>query len=490
MLGFFPEFYPDELVYSLLARYYVRTGYMVYRSISEELFEKNTIFAEIEFIQKLKPEVIEIITKNTTMEDLVMNHTMFPYYGRFISKERKDRAFQSLINMEGNYQYLLPISKNKKGIKKYLRYCPICSAIDRNEKGETYWHRIHQMTGVNVCPIHGCLLCDSDIEINKQSSSSLICAEEIVPVNTKAYYPENQIEYEVAKYVLGVFHSKMDMESVISTGQFLHSKMEYTKYVSPRGQQRKIKVLMNDLNDCYKELEENSFKDLHKLRSIFQNKRHNTYEICLLCFFLQVSVDDIERITLPEKTQVQEFDERVKELHSKGLNYREIATLLNAPYDVVKPVGENVYGKYKCKKNIRKQEYVVRKKNWSKEDDETLPRVYEIIKRLQGDDFNRPRKITVYSVSKELGISREHIRNNLSKCRAVIEQYMEFQERYWAREVVWATKKIKRENDELSWSRLANSTNTRKQNLISCIPYLKEFCEEELEKQIVEVIQR
>ena len=30
MIGFMPDFYPDELVYSLLARYYQRSGYLAY----------------------------------------------------------------------------------------------------------------------------------------------------------------------------------------------------------------------------------------------------------------------------------------------------------------------------------------------------------------------------------------------------------------------------------------------------------------------------
>ena len=41
MIGFFPEFYEDELLYSLLARYYIRSGYLNYVYAAEDLFQKN-----------------------------------------------------------------------------------------------------------------------------------------------------------------------------------------------------------------------------------------------------------------------------------------------------------------------------------------------------------------------------------------------------------------------------------------------------------------
>ena len=37
MLGFLPEIYPDELLYSLMARYENRSGYMLYQTLAEEL---------------------------------------------------------------------------------------------------------------------------------------------------------------------------------------------------------------------------------------------------------------------------------------------------------------------------------------------------------------------------------------------------------------------------------------------------------------------
>ena len=490
MIGFFPSLYPDELVYSVLARYYVRTGYGVYRSVSEELFEDNDVFAEIEFVHKLRKDVLAVLTKDMSMEELILSHTMFPYYGRFIPKERRDKAFRALLGMEGNYQILLPTRKNRNEAKRCLRWCPECVHVDRSIYGETYWHRMHQMEGVNVCPVHGCRLHESDVEISRKSNSSLITAEEMVSDGGEVCYSESALEVELARYVRDVFQSQMDFQSNVTVGRYLHSRLAYTKYVSPRGQQRRIQLLTEDFANHYKGLPALDFKEKHMLEGIFKGKRHRMLEICMLGKFLNVSADEFAHMELPEKKQEQEFDERVRALHAQGLNYREIAAMLNAPYDVVKPVGANAYGKYKLKKSRRKQEYVDRKRDWTKDDEEMLPVVRATIKQLKGNELERPRKITVYSVSKQLGISREHIRHNLPKCKAEIEKYKESQERYWAREVVWAMKKIARDKAEPSWSRLAALTNTRKKNLMDCIPYLQEFADDEMTQQIVALIRR
>ena len=74
MISFFPDFYPDELVYSLLSRYYVKTGYTSYIFAAEDLYEKKTVKPDIEFINQLKTDVLEVITKNISMETINFNH--------------------------------------------------------------------------------------------------------------------------------------------------------------------------------------------------------------------------------------------------------------------------------------------------------------------------------------------------------------------------------------------------------------------------------
>ena len=100
--GFFPSFYPDELVYSLFARYHIRSGNMYFRETSSELFGKVLINLETEFIDTLTPQAKNAITRTESMESVIFNHTMFNQYARFLTPERRKQAFDSFRNMSGN----------------------------------------------------------------------------------------------------------------------------------------------------------------------------------------------------------------------------------------------------------------------------------------------------------------------------------------------------------------------------------------------------
>ena len=155
MISYFPTAYPDELLYSQLARYYAKSGYMAYTYVAEELYVSKIVRPDMEFVNVFTPDALRMITRDSPMEDVVMQHTMFPYYGRFLPLERRQRAFQALVSMQGNYHNLLPIPTRKSSSDRCLRYCPMCADQDRQEHGETYWHRTHQIIGLVACPLQG-----------------------------------------------------------------------------------------------------------------------------------------------------------------------------------------------------------------------------------------------------------------------------------------------------------------------------------------------
>lgn len=67
MIGFFPTLYPDELLYSLLARYYAYSGYTAYTYAADILFENKSVKPSIEFISKLSPEVTELLSRQASL---------------------------------------------------------------------------------------------------------------------------------------------------------------------------------------------------------------------------------------------------------------------------------------------------------------------------------------------------------------------------------------------------------------------------------------
>lgn len=487
MIAYFPTAYDDELLYSQLARFYTASGYMAYTYAAEELFLSKIVRPDIEFVNAYTPAAVKAITRNMPMEQIVEQHTMFPYYGRFLPKERREKAFRALVDMTGNYHNLLPIPQRKSSANRYLRYCPVCAAHDREQYGETYWHRTHQMIGIHVCPIHKCYLMDSNVIISGKATPSLKTAEEMIPSAAMPVFANNDIEIRVAEYMAAVFQADVDMDSCITAGAFLHSRMANTKYRSIRGEQRNMALFYADFIELYSNLPDNWFTELWQIEKVLTDDRINFFEVCLMALFLNIPVDELVHMELPEKSQQELFDEEVYRLHEQGLKYPAIAKALNASYVTVKAIGERRYGTYHqppktpLKSGAKPQ-------NWQQIDTDTLPLVKDAIKQLQGDGTTRPKKVTAFAVEKMLNLSSKKISLNLPQCLAEIRKHEESQQQYWAREMVWAVRQVMGTGGAITWRRVRELTNMRRRDYESCLPYIRNYADDELAEAILHLL--
>ena len=89
MISYIPEIYPDELVYSWFCRLYIHAGYLTHKAALSDLFEKRSCNPSKEFIGHLNTEAKSIISMVIPIKELVIRHTMFPQYARFISADKK-----------------------------------------------------------------------------------------------------------------------------------------------------------------------------------------------------------------------------------------------------------------------------------------------------------------------------------------------------------------------------------------------------------------
>ena len=425
MITQFPTIYPDELLYSQLARYHARSGNLAYIFTAEQLFQFKTVRPDVEFLNAYTPDVLSILTSTMSLKDLIMKHTMFPYYGRFLRSERRMEAFDSLVSMRTDYRRLLPIPKNKT--IRYLRYCPVCVQDDRERFGETYWHRVHQMVGVDVCPSHHCRLVDSTIQTNSTVSPNLVTAEDEVK-DVKTIFPGKELECQLAEYIAEVFTSDIELESDVPAGKFLHSRLVGTKYLSNRGRKRYIELLHSDFVDFYKDFPNLRFDQDWQIEKVFSGARTSIVEICMIAMFLGISTYDLSAIKLPEHVPSC----KSKEPHANG---------------------------------------GTKKHNWNAKDIDTLPKVIDAITNIRKHIDQRPVKISVGMVERVLGMPKNGLRN-YPLCRAEILKYSESQEQYWARELIWAAKTMLDSAGVVHMTGLMKLTNMRTGNIVASLPYL------------------
>ncbi|MEA5025893.1 hypothetical protein SDC9_45764 [bioreactor metagenome] len=167
MLNYFPTPYPDEILYSILARYSVKVGNLSAKVALRDLYDITSVTAVVDLPGHISRLVGRLPLGGYTAEKLIYNHTLFPFYSPFLSDERAQLVFASMKgDYGGDIHTRIGIMASSIHSPHYLRFCPTCAQEDYRTYGELYWHRSHQLTGIVVCDKHKVALRDSSVLIH------------------------------------------------------------------------------------------------------------------------------------------------------------------------------------------------------------------------------------------------------------------------------------------------------------------------------------
>lgn len=161
MLTFFPTPYPGEWWYSVLSRFYVRTGIHSQDRVNKMLYGNISInHGQLASINGIR-NVLEILPPGFLGErEVILKHTLMPFYFRLKTLEEKNRILSNCENGIG-YQSKR-VEKNGFGFNA-PRYCPKCYTEDIEQYGEPFWHREHQVPLCKACSIHRCKLVEAEV---------------------------------------------------------------------------------------------------------------------------------------------------------------------------------------------------------------------------------------------------------------------------------------------------------------------------------------
>ena len=355
MIAFLPSLYPNELFYSLIARYHVRTGRSdVGTDIDTFYSDRINVPPDFELIGKLRDGILPFLLDHLSFVDrnetaayanaedrlqyLVFHHTLFSYYARFMPADRRRDAYDALSQMDTYKMYRrLTIPQRRK--ERYARYCPLCAAEAREQYGEAYWDTLHNMFGVNVCPIHGCRLFEANqLRIVPRMKAGLLPAEDIIPNNEEPILCDNMTEIRLAQYVTEVFQAPMSFTNDTPIGEYLQSRLT-PPYITPRGIIRNMEQLQRDFLDMYDGIDLDGFGSIIHLTKIFEDKRIIANEICALSMLIGITPDELSAPALPEISRTESVDRAIRDLRGKGYTYKRIAEELGLPLYTCKDVG-------------------------------------------------------------------------------------------------------------------------------------------------------
>ena len=173
--------YPDELLYSLCARYGDRVRYRDKGAVSLELFGVKASTASIDLPSRLGYLIENLPAGHLLHVDrLIDERTLLPFYSPFLKKRNVDRLRKEMKGAGGDVVHTVAsITPSTIRPPDFLRFCPLCVEADHQKFKECYWHRLHQSPGVLSCPTHKTFLEDSEVRArNRSNSYAYVSAEQ------------------------------------------------------------------------------------------------------------------------------------------------------------------------------------------------------------------------------------------------------------------------------------------------------------------------
>lgn len=156
---FFPAAFPDETLHSALSRYARLCGGSSHKKAAFAGLAASSFTQNVAFPSRLG-DLVESLPHGTDLSiaRIIKRHTVLPYYAPFLTNDQLQHAQASMAGDGKGLMLKLGINASRIQGASRVRFCPVCLNEDITRVGAAYWHRVHQLPGVLVCPHHRQLL--------------------------------------------------------------------------------------------------------------------------------------------------------------------------------------------------------------------------------------------------------------------------------------------------------------------------------------------
>lgn len=305
-LPFLPSPYPDELLYSICARYHLFSASPSQKQTLLDLFGCASASAIYDLPCRLSA-LSSRLPPNTanTPERLLRHHTMFSLYEPFLPKARAHRIAAMMIGSDKGDRIHGAIgirASSVHGLER-LRLCRDCVESDIETYGEPFWHRSHQIPGVLLCHNHATPLANSNVVVFSQNNKHRFVAArqgEIGPTEYRNVHCRDR-HHELAQMA----HMLLSNQYPILGLKALHSRygnvLQRRQFVTPGGhivQHRLQREFTEFYGNEFLELVGCQFNPTHTdnwLSMLVRSARKATHPLrhLLLMGFLGTTPDDI-----------------------------------------------------------------------------------------------------------------------------------------------------------------------------------------------------
>lgn len=472
MINYFPRLYEDELLYSAVSRYRRICGIINKNTIVQDFYGKKQGMFQMLFPLHLN-KFVEMLPSGSkiTGEQLLLNHTMYPFYTKFLSKQISDDIKDGILDKE-NISIIVKacLHSREANSNKYLKFCPLCVAQDIEVLGESYWRREHQVNGVLFCSKHGIELQESNVLMTK-INNEYICLDDIKTTASNSIcenYKEYNLKYiNIVKEIMKTDDKRLNL---IDINRFYRYKLYEVGLATKSGIINRA-MLFDKVKEFYPKnylvlmkssLDTNSIEDSW-IHNFFSNKHNKSIvKHILLLQFLDSSIKEMfdmaENIKLDNayyKKQVQvpklDLDERKKQWlniinENPNSTRSELMKIDKVVYNYICKYDRGWYHKV-TPKNVKKHKGALI--DWKKRDKELLGKVKMAVSNIKNKE-GKPTRVCMSSIKREISVERKLDNEKLIKTRKYINSVSESNEEYLKRKIKWGINEMLKEEESIT----------------------------------------
>lgn len=473
MINFLPSLHKDELLYSVIARYRVMCGMVSKRAFVRDMFGKliaqnSSFFPQHihDFTDNLPP------TSKISVEEIVFQHTMVPFYTAFLSEERFQNIYKTMEYCSNRIiENEVGMAGSKVKVSNYLRYCPLCFVADLTKLGYSIWRRNHQIVGALYCSKHEVLLKES-LVLSTGSGIEYICADNDVcdwNVLNDPYPPvikELNLQYiRNAEFLLNGRFPRKSLDFIIS---FYIDRLR-DKGLSSKGGSLFIDELQRRLLEFYPEeyleLMQSNIdpqKETNWLRLFVRNNNKNRSPLRHLLFmqFLGVEITDFFKTSTVVGKRI--VSKKFKPLFNVEQRREEWLKILEQSKDAtrsqLKEKGKGLHTWIvahdrewyeqvtpRISQKRKRRESI----DWVKRDEECLRLAIEAVEQILKKE-GKPTRITPLNIRRTVGVRKWFKNKNLVKTNQFLKKVNENIDEFRKRKIKWAIEDMVKRGEKLT----------------------------------------
>jgi len=183
-----PHALPDEVLFSRLCRHLTLSGFNKDKFI-KEIFGSSRLSIH-PYLNSHLP-YIEQAFEEPSM-NLWRTQTLLPLFSNFLPKYRNQ--IQDLNLSSNELVRVCQIASFREREVLNLKFCPICAKEDIKKYGVSYWHRCHQIPGIEACTEHNAWLVHQPLPEGTHLEAGLL------PSCDSCAQPSSELAWLLAKY--------------------------------------------------------------------------------------------------------------------------------------------------------------------------------------------------------------------------------------------------------------------------------------------------